>query len=399
MWYGFKDILRDTAGLTPKSDHLRKREFWAVDDVSFELKKGETLGLIGPNGAGKSTILKMLNGIILPDKGGIRIKGRVGALIQIGAGFHPQLTGRENIYINGTILGMNKREINKKFDAIVDFADIGDFLDTPVKHYSSGMFVRLGFAVAVHCEPDILLVDEVLAVGDFQFQRKCIDRMSSLIKRGVTVIFISHNLPSVGGFCKKGILLDKGCSIKQGNIDEVIQRFLLMHSPERDVSVRKATARKSDEVVFRNVQMIGSDHLPKFEFSTGERVTIRVHFHVKSHIKKAIFGYKIRDEQETICCANRTVYNDVMLDIAPGDCFYEFQIRALELHTGRYMLGIVLFDDNLILPYANDPEACSFTIRSPWLEADLTSPIVLPRTIWSKKVNTQVLDESPIEEN
>ncbi len=182
MWYGFRDILRDTAGLHPKSDRLRRKEFWAVDDVSFELRKGETLGIIGPNGAGKTTLLKMLNGIVLPDKGSLRIKGRVGALIQVGAGFHPQLTGRENIYINGAILGMGKREIDKKFDAIVEFADIGDFLDTPVKHYSSGMFVRLGFAVAVHCEPEILLVDEVLAVGDTGFQTKCFNKIGELKK-------------------------------------------------------------------------------------------------------------------------------------------------------------------------------------------------------------------------
>ncbi|MCK4325438.1 ABC transporter ATP-binding protein, partial [bacterium] len=163
MLYGTVDIARSTLGLLPHSGQLRVGEFWAVDDVSFELKRGETLGIIGPNGAGKTTVLKMLNGIFMPDKGKIIIKGRVGALIEVGAGFHPMLTGRENIYINGTILGMSKREIDKKFDDIVNFADIGDFIDSPVKHYSSGMYVRLGFAIAIHCEPDILLVDEVLA--------------------------------------------------------------------------------------------------------------------------------------------------------------------------------------------------------------------------------------------
>src|SRR4030042_3217494 len=164
MLYGVQDIGRNMVGLSSRSDRLRKNEFWAVDDISFEVKRGETLGIIGPNGAGKTTLLKMLNGIFWPDKGKITMKGEFGALIEIGAGFHPLLTGRENIYINAAILGMKKKYVDEKFEDIIKFADIGDFIDTPVKFYSSGMFVRLGFAVAVHCEPDILLVDEVLAV-------------------------------------------------------------------------------------------------------------------------------------------------------------------------------------------------------------------------------------------
>jgi len=162
MVYGVTDIGRNTLGLSSHSENLRKHEFWAVDDISFEVRKGETLGIIGSNGSGKTTLLKMLNGIFWPDKGKITINGRVGALIEVGAGFHPLLTGRENVYINAAILGMTKEEVDEKFDSIIEFADIGDFLDTPVKFYSSGMYVRLGFAVAVHCEPDILLVDEVL---------------------------------------------------------------------------------------------------------------------------------------------------------------------------------------------------------------------------------------------
>jgi len=193
MLYGIKDIARNTLGQSSHSHRLRKQEFWAVDDVSFEVKKGETLGIIGPNGAGKTTLLKMLNGIFWPDKGKITIKGRVGALIAVGAGFHPMLSGRENIYINGAILGMTKKDVDAKFDDIVEFADIGDFLDTPVKFYSSGMFVRLGFAVAIHCEPDILLVDEVLAVGDRNFQIKCFRKMHELKKKeDVSIVLVSH---------------------------------------------------------------------------------------------------------------------------------------------------------------------------------------------------------------
>ena len=194
MIYGVKDIGRNMFGLSSHSEKLRKNEFWAVDDVTFEIKKGETLGIIGANGSGKTTLLKMLNGIFWPDKGKIFVNGRVGALIQVGAGFHPMLTGRENVYINAAILGMSKKEVDEKFDDIVEFADIGNFLDTPVKFYSSGMFVRLGFAIAVHCEPNILLVDEVLAVGDEGFQNKCFNKIGELKKKETTTILVSHNM-------------------------------------------------------------------------------------------------------------------------------------------------------------------------------------------------------------
>ena len=180
MGYGLTDMSKNFFGFGSNSSVLRKDEFWAVRDVSVSVKKGETLGLIGPNGSGKTTLLKMLNGIFWPDAGKITMNGRVGALIAVGSGFHPLLTGRENIFVNGAILGMSKKEIESRYDAIVDFAGIGDFLDTPVKYYSSGMFVRLGFAVAIHCEPEILLVDEVLAVGDANFQSKCIKKMKEL---------------------------------------------------------------------------------------------------------------------------------------------------------------------------------------------------------------------------
>jgi len=169
MRYGIEDIGRNLLGLRSRSGVLREGEFWALNNISFQIKKGEVVGIIGPNGSGKTTLLKLLNGIFWPDQGKITVCGKIGVLIELGAGFHPSLTGRENIYINAAILGMTKDEVNEKFDSIIDFADIGDFIDTPVKHYSSGMFVRLGFAVAVHSDPDILLIDEVLAVGDVQF--------------------------------------------------------------------------------------------------------------------------------------------------------------------------------------------------------------------------------------
>jgi lipopolysaccharide transport system ATP-binding protein len=212
-------------GFPNNTDVLRKDEFWAVQDVSFEVKQGEVLGIIGPNGSGKTTLLKMINGIFMPDKGRIEVNGRVGALIEVGAGFHPLLTGRENIYINGAILGMNKKEIDKKFEEIVEFADIGDFLDTPVKYYSSGMYVRLGFAVAIHCEPDILLVDEVLAVGDVEFQRKCFQKMKGLLQTGTSVILVSHSTPTILTLCKTGLFLSNAQKVTYGDIFSVVKTY------------------------------------------------------------------------------------------------------------------------------------------------------------------------------
>lgn len=225
MLYGIKDIGRNMLGLSSHSEKLRRDEFWAVDDVSFEVKKGETLGIIGPNGSGKTTLLKMLNGIFWPDKGKITVKGRVGALIEVGAGFHPLLTGRENIYINAAILGMTKEEVDEKFDSIVEFADIGDFIDVPVKFYSSGMYVRLGFAVAVHCEPDILLVDEVLAVGDEGFQNKCFNKIGELKKNGTTTILVSHNMHIISTFAEKVIFLNNGNAKYFKSVAEGIREY------------------------------------------------------------------------------------------------------------------------------------------------------------------------------
>ena len=210
MYYGISDITRNMFGRAVHTNRLRKEEFWAVDNVTFQVRRGETLGLIGANGCGKTTLLLMLNGILGPDKGRITVHGRVGALIAVGSGFHPSLTGRENIFVNGAVWGMGRLEMRKKFDAIVDFAGIEDFLDTSIKYYSSGMIVRLGFALAIHCEPDILLVDEVLAVGDIQFQAKCIDKMKELEKQGVTKIFVSHDLNSVYLICDHALHLSKG---------------------------------------------------------------------------------------------------------------------------------------------------------------------------------------------
>lgn len=203
-----------------------KEEFWALKDVSFSVEQGEVLGIIGRNGAGKSTLLKILSRVTTPTKGRIRVRGRVASLLEVGTGFHPDLTGRENIYLNGAILGMEKNEIDRKFDQIVDFAEVEKFIDTPVKRYSSGMYVRLAFAVAAHLEPEILVVDEVLAVGDAEFQKKCLGKMNDVAHEGRTVLFVSHNMASMSNLCTKGILLQNGSVVFDGDIADTISHYI-----------------------------------------------------------------------------------------------------------------------------------------------------------------------------
>jgi len=230
MLYGVHDIGRNMIGLSSHPEILRKNEFWALKDISIEINEGEAVGVIGANGSGKTTLLKLLNGIFWPDQGKITVKGRVGVLIEVGAGFHPLLTGRENIYINSAILGMTKEEVNKKFDSIVEFSDIGDFLDTPVKYYSSGMFVKLGFSVAVHSEPDILLIDEVLAVGDIQFQVKCFRKMREFKEAGKTILLVTHDMGAIQRHTERVILLQRGSLCGVDTPKNAVNKYLALMS-------------------------------------------------------------------------------------------------------------------------------------------------------------------------
>lgn len=225
MYYGTIDTARSMFSIPYQTDELRKDEFWALRNISFELKKGEKLGIIGANGSGKSTLLRLLNGIFPPDEGKITVDGRIGALIAVGAGFHPHMTGRENIYLNGTILGMPKEEIKAKFDQIVEFTELHEFLDAPVSNYSSGMKVKLGFGIAVHSQADILLVDEVLSVGDIGFRNKSLRYMSEMMNRANGLIYISHNLDQVQYLCDRALLMDKGRIVFEGNTEDCIREY------------------------------------------------------------------------------------------------------------------------------------------------------------------------------
>ena len=262
----------------PKSDNY----IWALEDVSFEVKKGEVVGIIGRNGAGKSTILKILSRITEPTKGYAEIHGRVGSLLEVGTGFHPELTGRENIYLNGAILGMTKKEIERKFDEIVDFAEIEKFIDTSVKYYSSGMHMRLAFAVAAHLEPEILLVDEVLAVGDAAFQKKCLGRMGDVAKEGRTVLFISHNMNAVQQLCRTGILLVQGSLEVMGPMVEAVNAYvskLLEGGITAKTGVGNELVRRGDgRVRFTDIQILNESNeiVQRFEFGQRARFRCRV---------------------------------------------------------------------------------------------------------------------------
>ncbi|BDV43041.1 ABC transporter ATP-binding protein [Geotalea uraniireducens] len=250
------DSLRDLLpALTKKAfarsgeRELKKNEFWALNNISFDVKKGESVGIIGHNGAGKSTMLKHLSGIMQPTKGTITVNGRLSALIEVGAGFHPDLTGRENIFLNGTILGMSRAEIRRKLDEIIDFSGLEDFIDTPVKRYSSGMHARLGFSVAAHLEPDILVVDEVLSVGDYLFQNKGLEKMRSILEGGATVLFVSHNVKAVSSLCKRALLLDHGSLLMDGPSQEVINCYFEKSAagngqdPDKEVAITSMAIR------------------------------------------------------------------------------------------------------------------------------------------------------------
>lgn len=254
--------------------------FWALKDISFEVRQGEILGIIGRNGAGKSTLLKILSQVTAPTKGTIKVKGRVASLLEVGTGFHPELTGRENVFLNGAILGMTKREIEQKFDEIVKFAEVDKFIDTPVKRYSSGMYVRLAFAVAAHLEPEILLVDEVLAVGDASFQKKCIGKMQNITEGGRTILFVSHNMAAISRICKRVILLHDGTIVKDGPPGQVISYYIKGDFGTQDEHIWDKKCPGNDIVRLRAVRVKNSEGTVSGIFDLQEDVCVEMEYDV-----------------------------------------------------------------------------------------------------------------------
>ena len=273
------------------------RSLWALRDVDFEVRTGEILGVVGRNGAGKSTLLKILSRITSPSSGSVELRGRVGSLLEVGTGFHPELTGRENIYLNGAVLGMSRREVARKFDAIVDFAETEAFLDTPIKRYSSGMYTRLAFAVASHLEPEILLVDEVLAVGDAAFQQKCLGKMGQVSRQGRTVLFVSHNMTAIKSLCTRAILIERGQLALDGDVDAVVNRYLTAGTDMSRTGIIPETAPRHRDVPgeasFRSVQLADLSGRPVDQLYFGQPFRVRCICDVLKDIRDGVFEISI----------------------------------------------------------------------------------------------------------
>jgi len=379
MVYGVTDIAKNAIGLKSNSQKLRKDEFWAVHDVSFEVKRGETLGIIGPNGSGKTTLLKMLNGIFWPDKGKITIKGRVGALIAVGAGFHPLMTGRENIYINASILGMSKREIDRKFDEIVEFADIGDFIDSPVKTYSSGMYVRLGFAIAVHCEPEVLLVDEVLSVGDASFQSKSYQKIQELVNNKSTTIFISHNMDAIRRICDKVIFLSKNKVLESNKIDKVILEYEKSMYLNLNENIKNLDKKNSDvisrrgtgEIKITKVELLDKNNEVRNKFKSGEKIVIKIHYIVRKSIKSPIFLIGIRNYDSIYCVEADSEKDNFVINSISGEGCIKVTFKNFNLSSGRYFISTAIRYKGAIDYLDILKHAFSFYIESPYHQKGL----------------------------
>ena len=330
----------------------REREtIWALKDVSFEVKRGEVVGIIGRNGAGKTTLLKILSRITEPTEGRAEIHGRVGSLLEVGTGFHPELTGRENIYLNGAILGMRKAEIDRKFDEIVAFAEIEKFLDTPVKHYSSGMYVRLAFAVAAHLEPEILLVDEVLAVGDAAFQKKCLGKMGDVAKEGRTVLFVSHNMGAVESLCMRGILLDRGQLVFDGERATAISRYLEDSQARTDTPL----ALREDHLGKGSLRIVdislGLEGQPDCGYwRTGENCVVRFSYQVDGSFRGHVdIGFSLADSSgRKLLFANTIVYKQRIPIRSKGGVIY-CSIERFPLSPGQYYLTYDVFYNGELL--------------------------------------------------
>jgi teichoic acid transport system ATP-binding protein len=369
MLYGARDIARDVCGLSQPSIGLRRDEFWALDNVSFEVKRGECLGLIGPNGAGKSTLLKLLNGITLPDKGSIRVRGRIGALLELGAGFHPMLTGRENIRLSAAILGLSKDQVAKNFDAIVDFAGLEEFIDSPVRHYSSGMYVRLGFAIAAHADPDVFLIDEALAVGDILFQSKCYAKLREFKERGTTVVFVTHSLDLVISHCIRALLLENGKLIGEGIPKSVVDRYnksvtmkvalknglsgdnlleINSSSPSRDIAWKGMFNLNLNEVRYGSLKaeileagIFNLNNVPAQVLEQNHEFLIKIKVRHNDEMPAAIVAYSINDAKGVVLCGTNTLYQKInMGQVRNGTVVLVAFRQVVLLNPGDYLLSV-----------------------------------------------------------
>lgn len=317
-------------------------DFWALKDISFEIQPGEVVGIIGRNGAGKSTLLKILSRITKPTTGEVEINGRVGSLLEVGTGFHPELTGRENIYLNGSILGMSRRAIARRFDEIIDFAEIEQFLDTPVKRYSSGMYVRLAFAVAAHLEPEFLLVDEVLAVGDHDFQQKCIGKMGDIAKSGRTILFVSHNLAALERLCTRAILVRSGRLARFGDVQPTVAEYLsdALQSESGAFDVNNHPARRQAHApIITRLVVRSARYEPTTTIEVGTPMIVELELNCTTAIRRPRLAIAIEDAYGRRITTAATYFSDSDLPDLYGKCSVRCEIPDVNLSHGKYLLS------------------------------------------------------------
>ena len=317
-----------------------QEDFWALKDICFEIDQGDRVGIIGRNGAGKSTLLKVLSRIVRPSTGRVTIEGRVASLLEVGTGFHPELTGRENVFLNGAILGMRKHEIRRKFDEIVDFAEVEKFLDTPVKHYSSGMYVRLAFAVAAHLEPEILIVDEVLAVGDSQFQKKCLNKMGEVGQEGRTVLFVSHNLAAIKAFCNKGLLLSQGRQVFSGQVNEACSLYSESNLSKWSTGLK---SKNQPQLISISVHNQKDDSVEIFEEHDKCFLKIKV---FTNGIKDVLFAFTIFNSDDVGIFSG--ISTDALEKIPFMYCEMKLELPIDILNPGPYRLEGVFCDSTTV---------------------------------------------------
>jgi ABC-type polysaccharide/polyol phosphate transport system ATPase subunit len=394
--------------LSEKSKEDSREDFWALQDVSFTVEPGETVGLIGPNGAGKSTALKLVSRILVPTSGRIEVNGRVGALLELGAGFHSDLTGRENIYLNGSILGLSRAEIDRKLDEIVAFAELEHFIDVPVKHYSSGMYVRLGFSVAVHTDPRILLVDEVLAVGDQNFQRKCMDRIYDMKQVGTTILLVSHGVDTVARLCNRAIWLGEGRVVNNGPARDVVEDYLARVNEKDSERLAQAAARSSSSSSEEERKQSGSGEIRIVDvtfldgtgssqeiFLSGEPMTIRLTYEAVQRVENPVFGIALHRDDNLHVTGPNTSVDKYHIPAIEGRGVLDFVMPNLPLMAGRYELSASAYDETITHKYDHLRRAFSFSVqpRSPW---DTLGVVRLPgqwslRTVEEKRSKSRKL--------
>ena len=352
FWYkvrGKEDPYLKIGAVNDRSSKATDEYVWALRDINFEVEEGEVLGIIGKNGAGKSTLLKILSKVTGPTTGVIKTNGRIASLLEVGTGFHPELTGRENVFLNGAILGMTRTEIDNKLDEIIAFSGCEMYIDTPVKRYSSGMKVRLAFAVAAHLEPDILVVDEVLAVGDAEFQKKAIGKMQDISKGdGRTVLFVSHNMASIKSLCTRGLVLENGVSVFDGDVDDCIDYYLSSNATEKHKELSGRLDRDGGELFrFTDIHILSSSGNPINEILSGEEYRFRVTFNVKTNLKKVVVRFRFFDRNQNVrfLCNNFFVGDYYHLDVK-NNCVLDLLIPKFPLPNGSYGIQLTCFSES-----------------------------------------------------